>query len=93
VVEAVGQFFNVEMPELKGRSRSADIVLPRQIAMYIIREETETSLVDIGQELGGRDHTTVMHAIDKIEREMETNHQLRQQVNTVIQLLYSEGSR
>ncbi|NWJ44875.1 MAG: chromosomal replication initiator protein DnaA [Chloroflexi bacterium] len=91
VVEVVSQFFNMDIKELRGRSRSQDIVLPRQISMYIIREETDTSLVEIGQELGGRDHTTVMHAIEKIEREMETNQQLRQQVNTIIQLLYSEG--
>jgi chromosomal replication initiator protein len=92
VVEMVSQFFNTDIKELRGRSRSQDIVLPRQIAMYIIREETDTSLVEIGQELGGRDHTTVMHAINKIENEMETNPQLRQQVTTIIQLLYSEGS-
>ncbi len=91
IVDMVSQFFAVDCKELRGRSRSQDIVLPRQVAMYIIREQTETSLVEIGQELGGRDHTTVMHAIDKIEREVETNTQLRQQVNTIIQILYTEG--
>jgi chromosomal replication initiator protein len=91
IVDQVSQFFSVDQKELRGRSRSQDIVLPRQIAMYIIREQTECSLVEIGQELGGRDHTTVMHAIDKIEREIESNQSLRQQVNTIVQILYSEG--
>ncbi|MEI6043355.1 MAG: chromosomal replication initiator protein DnaA [Chloroflexota bacterium] len=91
IVEQVGQFFSVDQKELRGRSRSQDIVLPRQIAMYIIREQTEVSLVEIGQELGGRDHTTVMHGIDKMEREIESNPSLRQQINTIIQILYSEG--
>jgi chromosomal replication initiator protein len=91
VIETVSQFFNIDTKELKGRSRSADIVLPRQIAMYIIREHTESSLVEVGQAFGGRDHTTVMHGYDKIQREIETNTQLRQQVNTITQILYSES--
>ena len=89
VIETVSQYFSIDTKELKGRSRSADIVLPRQIAMYIIREHTESSLVEVGQAFGGRDHTTVMHGYDKIQREIETNAQLRQQVNTITQILYS----
>ncbi len=89
VIETVSQYFSIDIKELKGRSRSADIVLPRQIAMYIIREHTESSLVEVGQAFGGRDHTTVMHGYDKIQREIETNAQLRQQVNTITQILYS----
>lgn len=91
VIETVSQFFNIDAKELKGRSRSQDIVLPRQIAMYIIREHTDISLVEVGQAFGGRDHTTVMHGYDKIQREIETNAQLRQQVNTITQILYSES--
>ena len=89
MIETVSQYFSIDTKELKGRSRSADIVLPRQIAMYIIREHTESSLVEVGQAFGGRDHTTVMHGYDKIQREIETNAQLRQQVNTITQILYS----
>ena len=91
VIETVSQYFSIDTKELKGRSRSADIVLPRQIAMYIIREHTEISLVEVGQAFGGRNHTTVMHGYDKIQREVETNAQLRQQVNTITQILYSDG--
>jgi chromosomal replication initiator protein len=91
IIEMVAQYFNVDVKEMQGRSRSQDIVLPRQIAMYIIREQTDTSLVEIGQKLGGRDHTTVMHAIDKIEREYEANNQIRQQVNAIVQILHSDN--
>ncbi len=89
IVEAVANFFNVEIKELQGRSRSADIVLPRQVAMYIIREQTDHSLVEVGQSLGGRDHTTVMHGLEKIEQAIETNMQLRQQINTITQIVYN----
>lgn len=89
IVEAVSNFFNVEIKELQGRSRSADIVLPRQVAMYIIREQTDHSLVEIGQMLGGRDHTTVMHGLEKIEQAVESNIQLRQQINTITQIVYN----
>ncbi len=89
IIEAVSNFYNVEMKELQGRSRSADIVLPRQVAMYIIREQTDHSLVEIGQSLGGRDHTTVMHGLEKIEAAIENNSQLRQQINHIIQSVYN----
>lgn len=89
ILEAVANFFNVELKELQGRSRSADIVLPRQIAMYLVREHTDHSLVEIGQALGGRDHTTVMHGLEKIEQAFETNSQLRQQINTITQIVYN----
>jgi len=92
IVEAVANFLSVETKELQGKSRSADIVLPRQIAMYIMREQTDHSLVEIGQALGGRDHTTVMHGLDKIEQALETNIQLHQQINTITQIIYNGES-
>ena len=92
IVEAVATFYNLEVKDLQGKSRSADIVLPRQIAMYIIREQTDHSLVEVGQALGNRDHTTVMHGLDKIEQAIETNIQLRQQINTITQIVYNGES-
>jgi chromosomal replication initiator protein len=89
IIDAVGNFYNVEMKDLLGKSRSADIVLPRQVAMYIIREQTDHSLVEIGQSLGGRDHTTIMHGLDKIEQALDSNIQLRQQINTITQIVYN----
>ncbi|MEN6357352.1 MAG: chromosomal replication initiator protein DnaA [Armatimonadota bacterium] len=62
--------FNVDLSDLKGKCRSADIVLPRQIAMYLMRELTDYSLPSIGKAFGGRDHSTVLHACKKIEEKM-----------------------
>ncbi len=89
IIDAVANFYNVEMKDLLGKSRSADIVLPRQVAMYIIREQTDHSLVEIGQSLGGRDHTTIMHGLSKIEQALDSNIQLRQQINTITQIVYN----
>jgi chromosomal replication initiator protein len=90
VVETVASFYNLDVEDLKAKSRSREIVVPRQIAMYIIREETDTSLTDIGAEFGNRDHTTVMHACDKIEKAKETDNQIRQAVLSIRQMLYGE---
>ena len=59
--------------------------------MYLIREETGVSLADIGHELGGRDHTTVMHGIEKIERELGTDSGLRQQLMAIREALFTAG--
>jgi chromosomal replication initiator protein len=89
VVEAVARHFDVSLRELSGKARNKEIVLPRQVAMYLLREETDSSLVDIGHELGNRDHTTVMHGITKIERELATNTTLRTQVMAIREALYT----
>ncbi|MHB9035083.1 MAG: chromosomal replication initiator protein DnaA [Armatimonadota bacterium] len=66
----VAKKFNVDLSEMKGKCRSADIVLPRQIAMYLIRELTDYSLPSVGKAFGGRDHSTVIHACKKIEEKL-----------------------
>ncbi len=91
IIETVAGFYNMEIDELKAKSRTRDVVLPRQVAMFIIREETDTSLTDIGAEFGNRDHTTVMHACTKIERDMDRDNQLRQAVLTIRQMLHGES--
>jgi chromosomal replication initiator protein len=88
VIGEVTKQFKVSLTELRGRGRSKEIVLPRQIAMYVLREETGTSLVEIGNLLGGRDHSTVMHGIDKIEKSLETDTGLRQKVSALREALY-----
>ncbi|MDQ6603602.1 MAG: DnaA/Hda family protein, partial [Chloroflexota bacterium] len=90
IVEVVAKFYNCSEKEMRGRGRSKDIVVPRQVAMYIIRHETDRSLADIGGELGGRDHTTVIHGTGKIEKEIETSNQLRQEVLTIREMLYAD---
>jgi chromosomal replication initiator protein len=89
VVEAVARHYDVSLRELTGRARNKEIVLPRQVAMYLLREETGSSLVDIGHELGKRDHTTVMHGITKIERELTTNTSLRTQIMAIREALFT----
>ena len=67
--------------------------MPRQIAMFLMREETDVSLLRIGAELGGRDHSTVLHACDKINREMQVNDEMRREVAAVRELIYTRLSR
>ena len=66
--------------------------MPRQVAMYLMREETDSSLVDIGHALGGRDHTTVLHGVEKIEREVQTDTALRTQIIAIREALLT-GTR
>ena len=80
IVEVVASQCRVKVADLQGKSRSREFVVPRQIAMYLIRELTDVSLVDIGTVLGKRDHTTIMHGIDKMKRDLETSSDLRTQV-------------
>jgi chromosomal replication initiator protein len=80
VIDAVLRHFGVGRRELSGRSRTKEIVLPRQVAMYLLRAETDASLLEIGGELGGRDHTTVLHGIKQIERSLGSNASLRAQI-------------
>ena len=73
-----------------GQKREKAIVVPRQIAMYLMRAETDVSLLRIGAELGGRDHSTVLHACDKIARETAENDELRRELAAVRELLYAD---
>jgi chromosomal replication initiator protein len=92
VIEAVTRYYRVTEQDLRGRQRKRDIVLPRQVAMYILRAESDASLVDIGRSLGNRDHTTVLHGIEKIENELERDVQLRAQVMAIRESLLT-GNR
>lgn len=80
VLEVVSAFFGVSLSNLTGRSRARDVAFPRQVAMYLMRDLGDLSLPRIGEELGGRDHTTVMYACDKIAELVETDDHTRKQI-------------
>jgi len=88
ILRAVCEFYGVDLRTLQGRGRSRNIVGPRQVAMYLLREETDASLVDIGALIGGRDHTTVMYGCDKIGEEIITDTRLKQEINSIRERLY-----
>lgn len=91
IINEVAQFYGVDVRALQGRGRSRNIVVPRQVAMYLLREETESSLVDIGKALGGRDHTTVMYGCEKMNDEINTDSRLRQEVMSIRERLYQNA--
>jgi len=91
VVDVVARSFNVTSDHILGRDRSQNVALPRQVAMYLLREESNASLPQIGQAIGGRDHTTVMYAIEKISDMLERDDRLRRQVVQIRQQLYGQA--
>ncbi len=90
IIEAVCKFYGVTIKDVIGNSRKKEVVWPRQIAIYIIREELNTSYPTIGNELGGRDHTTAMHAYNKIFHEVKDkgNEKIKQEIESVKQLFH-----
>ena len=90
IAKAVSDYYSVPMDALQGQKRDKAIVVPRQIAMFLMREETDVSLLRIGAELGGRDHSTVLHACDKINREVAVNDELRREIAAVRELIYAD---
>lgn len=88
VLQTVSNYYSVDINILQSRGRSRNIVVPRQVVMYLLREETGCSLMEIGNLLGGRDHTTVMHGCEKISQEINTDTRLRNEVLTIREKLY-----
>src|SRR5207247_9746849 len=91
VLAAVARHFQVEPKLLRGKQRDREIVGPRQVAMFLMREETAASLLEIGRELGGRDHSTVLHGWEKIKGEVEADDALRRDVLAIRQTLFAEA--
>jgi chromosomal replication initiator protein len=88
VISTVAQFFDIAIEDVVGTSRKKELVEPRQIAMYLLREELHASFPAIGHELGGRDHTTAMHACTKISGQLEHDEKVKQDVALLKQRLY-----
>ena len=87
VQEIVARYFNIDKKDLKGAKRSNEIVFPRQIAMYLCRDTANMSFPQIGLEFGKRDHTTVMHAFSKIEKEIKDKPNTKLIVESVKKIL------
>ena len=83
IQEAVSRYFHLKTDELKSKRRSRDVSFPRQIAMYLCREMTDMSLPKVGDEFGGRDHTTVIHACEKISQDMANSAELRRTIEDI----------
>ena len=84
VLEETSKKFGYSIDDLRGRSRRSPVVFARQMAMYVLRELTDFSYPRIAEEFGGRDHTTVMHAVDKIKTLMAEKRGTLEQVNDLI---------
>lgn len=88
VLDAVATFFDIKSTTLKGPKRDRPIARPRQVVMYLCKTELGLTLDDIGGLLGGRDHTTVMHGVETITRELSTNDRLREDVSGIKKKLW-----
>ena len=90
IIKEVGRIFNVSPGEIRGEKRTQNIVLARQVAMYIVHETTNLSLQNIGNEFGNKHYTTVMHSLSEIESKMAKNVTLRATVDDVLKNLQEE---
>ncbi len=87
VLEGVCAYYNLNIEQMRGKQRDREIAWPRQVAMYLMRRETSASLLQIGAELGGRDHTTIMHGWEKVQSEIDSNDRVRSEVAAVFESL------
>ena len=83
VIEIVSEHFNVTPADIMSSKRNKEIVMPRQITMYLCRNMTTTTLDGIGKFLGNKDHTTIIHGIEKITKELESNETLQNTVDVL----------
>lgn len=91
LIQIVAEYFDIEIEGLVGNSRKKELVVPRQITMYFMREELNASYPNIGHELGGRDHTTAMHACNKINKSIEEDEKISRDVNLIKQRIYNNS--
>lgn len=89
LIETVASFYDVTIDSIKGSSRKKELVVPRQVAMYLLREELDASFPNIGSELGNRDHTTAMHSYQKIKSEVAANNRTKKDIEMIRERLYN----
>ena len=89
ILKSVAEFYNISSNDLIKRSRKKEVVRPRQVAMFLLREETKLSFPEIGQKLGGRDHSTVIHACEKVKSDSSVDEPLKQELVLIRERVYN----
>ena len=84
VMQIVSNYYNIKVEDLKSKKRKNEIAFPRQVAMYICRNILDESLTKIGIEFGGKDHTTVMHSVNKISKLIKDDNKFEMEINKLI---------
>ena len=87
VLEGICRYYNVDLERIKSKHRDREIAWPRQVAMYVMREESHASLFQIGHILGGRDHTTIIHGCEKVHSEIINNDRVRREIATLLETM------
>jgi chromosomal replication initiator protein len=90
ILKAVCTYYAVKAADIKGERRVKEFVIPRQVAMYLMKEITHSPYMTIGAFLGGRDHTTIMHGVDRVSKDVKKEEKIKQDVVNVRQLIYAE---
>ena len=90
ILSAVADFYGMEVKDLVSNSRKREVVTPRQVAIYLMREELNASFPLMAKELGGRDHTTIIYSYHKIKREVDLDERIKQEIDLIKQRLYNE---
>lgn len=88
IIKTVSSFFSIDKKEILGKRRYKELVYPRQIIMYLLRNELNFSFPRIGKELGGKDHTTIMHGVEKINKQIKKDNQLQNEISLIKEKLY-----
>ena len=83
IAKTVADHYHISLDDIKSSKRQNDIAYPRQIIMYLCRTITNVALTDVGKYLGGRDHTTIMHGVDKITKDIESNKETEETINII----------
>ncbi|SKC09047.1 chromosomal replication initiator protein DnaA [Lachnospiraceae bacterium] len=88
ILDVVANYYNTTKEAIASGKRNKEIVIPRQVAMYICREKTDAPLIEIGKVMGNRDHTTVIHGHDKVAKDLSTNPNLKDDIDKIIKMIY-----
>ncbi len=90
ILQTICNYYSIKQSDIKGKRRNKEFVLPRQVAMYLMHDLTQTPYMSIGDYLGGRDHTTVMHGVRKMEGELKTASQTKQDITNIKNFIYQK---